>query len=383
MLTETDVNTIDFERGFINKGDLSRIENTMRRAMSGEDITVAFLGGSITQGCLSSTKETCYAYLVYEWWKNTFRNANVTYVNAGIGGTPSDFGVARVDKDVLSFDPDFTIVEFSVNDAATDYYMESYEGLVRHILSASEKNGLMLVHNVRYDTMESAEDKHVIVGRYYYVPEVSMKYSIYPEVANGNIDNREITPDDLHPNDAGHKLLSLVIISALEEILKGVRTKKEETPVSVELPKPLTKNTLENAYRLQNNTYQARLNGFETDNQVQNHITEMFRHGYTAWEKGASVSFDSECRSILVQYRKSVNKPTPVAKAVVDGDEKNAVILDGNFDEDWGDCLYTQPVLMHGDLKTHNVTITLIEDHTTQKEKDVVPFYLVSVIVGK
>ena len=67
----------------------------MRKAKSGEPITVGFLGGSITQGCLSSTPETCYAYLVYEWWKKQFPDTSVTYVNAGIGGTTSQFGVAR------------------------------------------------------------------------------------------------------------------------------------------------------------------------------------------------------------------------------------------------------------------------------------------------
>mgnify|MGYP001713161690 CR=1 FL=1 len=70
----------------------------MRKAKSGEPITVGFLGGSITQGCLSSTPETCYAYLVYEWWKKQFPDTSVTYVNAGIGGTTSQFGVARADR---------------------------------------------------------------------------------------------------------------------------------------------------------------------------------------------------------------------------------------------------------------------------------------------
>jgi len=374
---------INLDKGIINKGDITRIVKTMKRAMAGEEITVAFLGGSITQGSLATTPDNCYAHLVYEWWSEKFPKAKVNYLNAGIGGTPSDFGVARVDSDVFKYNPDFLIVEFSVNDSATDYYMESYEGLVRHILLASEKVGLMLVHNVRYDNMESAEDKHVIVGKYYDIPEVSMKYSIYPAVANGSIKNRDITPDDLHPNDAGHLLLSKVIINALEKIYEiawdGSLSCVSEAP----LPGPLTKNSLENAVRLQNYNYNAVLKGFEPDTAIQNHITEMFRNGYTARKKGDSISFSTTCKTMLVQYRKSVNKPAPVAMAIVDGREEDGVVLDGNFDEDWGDCLYTQPVLLHGDDSLHEVEIRIIKDHSQEKEKDVVPFYLVSVIAGK
>lgn len=43
---------IDCSRGVRNRGNLYRIERVMKKAMRGEDITVGFLGGSITQGCL-------------------------------------------------------------------------------------------------------------------------------------------------------------------------------------------------------------------------------------------------------------------------------------------------------------------------------------------
>ena len=81
---------------------------------------------------------------------------------------------------------------------------------------------------------------------------------------------------------------------------------------------------------------------------------------------------------LAVQYRKSVKKPAPVARAVVDGDEEHAVVLDANFDEDWGDCLYLQDLLVHGAHGPHTVDITLTETH----ENDAVPFYLVSVIAS-
>lgn len=45
------------------------------------------------------------------------------------------FGCARVQEDLLSGQRIFVIAEFSVNDEPGEHYMETYEGLIRHILS--------------------------------------------------------------------------------------------------------------------------------------------------------------------------------------------------------------------------------------------------------
>ena len=373
--------TINYKKGVINEGDTRRLQNTFVKALKGEKVTIGFLGGSITQGSLSSVQENCYASRVAKWFKDTFKDSEITFINAGIGGTPSDFGAARVSEDLLKYKPDFTIVEFSVNDAPTDYFMETYEGLVRHILSDSTENALMLVHNVRYDNMESAEDKHVIIGKYYDLPEVSMKYSLFPEVKNGNIDNREVTPDDLHPNDEGHRILSEQIIYYLEEVLKKVSREDALIEVSKTLPKPLTMNTYEHSRRLRNINSNPKLEGFEKDLTPQSHITEFFRYGFTAWKAGDSIEFEADCANVTVQYRKSIVKPAPMAKVTIDGECE--AILDGEFSEDWGDCLYTQPVLIHGEKKHHKIKITIIKDHSKEEIKDAVPFYLVSVIVSE
>ena len=52
---------IEYERGISNPGNLYRMKNLMARAEAGETLNIGFLGGSITQGCLASTPELCYA----------------------------------------------------------------------------------------------------------------------------------------------------------------------------------------------------------------------------------------------------------------------------------------------------------------------------------
>lgn len=198
-----------------------------------------------------------------------------------------------------------------------------------------------------------------------------MKSTIYPEVAAGRIPNRQITPDDLHPNDEGHALVASVITFFLDQVFAS-NAQETERPI----PAPLTANQYERSQRYQNHNSHPICRGFEADRTPQEHITQMFRHGYTAWKTGDSIEFTVEGTGIAVQYRKSVRKPAPIARVVVDNCEDTAVILDANFQEDWGDCLYIDTVLEHGDKKMHKVTVTIIESH----DDDVVPFYLVSVI---
>ena len=210
-------------------------------------------GSAWYQGSLSSTPQTCYAYRVYTWWKETFPQAEFVYCNAGIGGTTSEFGAARVGTDLLAERPDFVIVEFSVNDESTEHFKETYEGLVRKILGAAWNPAVLLVHNVFYHNGANAQMMHAAIGRHYDLPSVSMQSSIYPEVVAGRIENRAITPDDLHPNDEGHALVASVITYFLEQVRSGKLTGSNTSfAPGAKLPAPLTKNAYEDSVRIRN-----------------------------------------------------------------------------------------------------------------------------------
>lgn len=209
---------INYENAMSNHGNWDRICRVMRRASEGESLVIGFLGGSITMGSLSSTPQTCYAYHVYEWWCRTFPNAKFSYINAGIGATDSQFGCARAESDLLRYEPDFVVVDFSVNDESTEHFLETYEGVIRKLYYAEKKPAVMLLHNVYYHDGSNAQLQHAKIARHYDIPAVSMQSSIYPELLAGRIENRAITPDDLHPNDDGHELVASVIIHVLEQI---------------------------------------------------------------------------------------------------------------------------------------------------------------------
>ncbi|MCM1155210.1 MAG: SGNH/GDSL hydrolase family protein [Roseburia sp.] len=362
------------KKGWVNRGNLYRLKEVMKRAEAGDRMTLAFLGGSITQGSLSSEYTNCYAYLVFDWFVKKFPKTAFTYVNAGVGGTTSQFGVSRAEEDVLKYKPDLVMIEFSVNDDNTDFYKETYEGLVRKIYGNAFEPAVVLIHNICYDTGISAEEKHREIGAHYMLPSVSMKPTIYAQVMSGAIPVREVTPDDLHPNTTGHALLAQVISHFLEDVYAIRDEAEEKAPV----PAALTVNSYEKAARLQNHNFAPLCKGFTPDGTLKKYISDTFRGGWTASEKGASITFEVKGTEIAVQYRKSVNKPAPIALAIVDGDEEHAVTLDANFEETWGDSLTIETVAHHINNGPHTVEIRLTETH----EEDAVPFYLTSVIVS-
>ncbi|MBE5962636.1 MAG: SGNH/GDSL hydrolase family protein [Lachnospiraceae bacterium] len=360
------------ERGIKNIGNVSRFQTVFQKAEMGKPITVGFIGGSITMGSLSSTPETCYAYLVKQWFEKTFPGSKITYVNAGIGATTSQFGVARVQEDLLSYKPDLVIAEFSVNDKPEELFEETFEGLIRTILYASFEPALMMFENVEYDTGNNAAAVHDKVGFYYDLPMGDIKSSIYQAILDGRIERGKITPDNLHPNDLGHSFVAKVLIHLLEKI-------KEDHQIYEEIIKkePLSKNEYEHSIRYNSQNAEPSLTGFIKDESTSYGITDVFKHGYIGKKTGDVLSLIVTAKHIAIQYRKSIVKPAPIAKAVIDGKEEDAAILDANFEETWGDCLYLQNVFDGEKEETHTITITIISaDHT---ESD---FYLASIITA-
>lgn len=354
--------------------DLTRLKRCMKDAELGKELTIAFLGGSITQGSLATKEEYSYAHRVVSWWEKKFPQAVFHYVNAGIGGTTSHYGVARVVTDVLMYQPDLVIIDFSVNDEADEFYQETYEGMVRKVLSWPSEPAVILLNNVFYDTGISAQTFHNAVGNWYKVPHVSMKNTVYQRLQLGEFAREEITPDGLHPNDKGHELVAKEIIKFLEMVYIS----KSEQEYNSSLPVPMTANAYEDAKLLTIRNMIPKLHGFRADAQEKLGHLDHFKNGWIGKRTGDRIRFEVEASCIAVQYRKTVQKPACKARLILDGDEAHPVLLDGNFEEEWGDCLYLETVLHHGQDGKHTVEIEVLPG----AETDRTPFYLMALIVA-
>ncbi|MCR5733397.1 MAG: SGNH/GDSL hydrolase family protein [Lachnospiraceae bacterium] len=375
--------TFDEKKALVNPGNNARFSRVFKKLEEGKNVTIGFLGGSITQGSLSSEPETCYAYRVYDWLRNRFKESRITYVNAGVGGTTSVFGSARADADVLSHDPDIVFVEFSVNDECNEYFYESYEGLIRKLLYSEKKPAVAAIFNFYYENGKSAQRLHSKVARYYDIPAVSVLDAIYKDILSGKIEDiKLLSPDGLHPNDTGHELLGRIVIELINVLYERYRSGDIRSETA-EKKEPLTQNAFESALRLDNRNYRAHLEGFTEDKSLQLCVSDCFKNGWLGSKQNDRIVFDLsgeyECTGIAIQYSKTIKRPAPVISVTVDADTEKKTVIDAAFEETWGDLLDIRQLILHEEKAPHKLEIEVIDD----KDGRAVKFNLVSVIITR
>lgn len=206
------------DRSFVSWGNTSRIVKKLSQAASGEKTTVAYIGGSITEG-IGGTPDTCYAKLSYNYIAENYgKGDNVEYVNAGVSGTPSILGNLRVKKDVLDKNADIVFVEFAVNDGMEQLYKESYESLVRTVLQQENEPAVILLFTVT-KTGHTCQEHMSQIGELYGLPMISVPDAIQPEIEEGRMTWADYSDDEAHPNEEGHKLVAEFISNWFETLM--------------------------------------------------------------------------------------------------------------------------------------------------------------------
>ncbi len=118
--------------------------------------TIAFFGDSITEGCFELIprnsggfdnvfdRESVYHKKVSEILGVLFPTVPLNIINAGIAGTKAPYGLSRIERDVLSKNPDLTVVCFGLNDCEKEdegigEYVESLRDIFRRLREAGSE----------------------------------------------------------------------------------------------------------------------------------------------------------------------------------------------------------------------------------------------------
>lgn len=343
-----------YERAVLNEGNKSRLAAAMKKAESGEPVTVGVIGGSITQGSLASNPNLCYAELFHKYWTDKFPQSEVTFINAGIGGTNSYLGVHRVDDQLLCYSPDVVIVEFSVNDTDKVINKYSYDSLVRKILKCESSPAVMLLFTTQ-DNGTSLQDIHKEIGAAYDLPMLSYREVVYPEVAAGTLVWKAISPDNIHPNDEGHKLIGQLLSRYLDSVyddLDNIDTTNTEFTAE-----PYTADYFANG-RMWG---ASELNVSEMTGFVQggnNVYPQLFPDNFITEEEGY-LKFDIESQCIGFFYLKQTDGKGGKYDVYVDGERKG--VIDADFSGGWGNYGETQQILLGREKTAHTVEVKLSE----------------------
>jgi acyl-CoA thioesterase I len=223
------------EKSLVSVGNNYRFMKAVRKAGNGEQVTIAYLGGSITEGALAQPQaENCYAYLSYRYFAENYAKdkTKIQYINAGISGTPSMLGIERCNNDILSANPDIVFVEFAVNDDAriSDLH-DTYESLVRKLLNSPSRPAVILVFTLGHTGgFWSAQDIQEQIGKQYDLGMISVRDAIQEKITTGKMRNEDyFSGDGIHPDNDGHKLIA----SFIENYFKAATAKIPDTSFAV------------------------------------------------------------------------------------------------------------------------------------------------------
>lgn len=122
-------------------------------------VTVAFLGDSVTQGCFECyinekgeidtvfDPEAGYSAKLRHILHTLYPRAQINIVNAGISGDSAKGGLERIERDVLPFSPDLTVVSFGLNDCGGGIEkLPKFAERLRSIFDALQKRGSEVVY---------------------------------------------------------------------------------------------------------------------------------------------------------------------------------------------------------------------------------------------
>ncbi|MGN0552654.1 MAG: SGNH/GDSL hydrolase family protein [Oscillospiraceae bacterium] len=213
----------EFERkmlttSLVSVGNTHRLNEKLKTLENGGEITIGFIGGSITYGYTVKPEE-CYASRVCAYLEQEYPNGTLGYVNKGISGTPSILGNLRLKRDILDNNADIIFVEYAVNDGMETDYKESYESLVRTALSQENEPAVVLLFN-RTKEGHSAQEYMKNIGEFYSLPMISTADALTEALDSGDIEWESYYNDSSHPNPTGHELFCELIVYAFKESLK-------------------------------------------------------------------------------------------------------------------------------------------------------------------
>jgi lysophospholipase L1-like esterase len=342
-------------RALMSDGKPARLQHVMAKARRGETITFAVIGGSITQGAKASRPELRYGNLIADWWRQNFPKAKIEFVNAGIGATGSNYGALRAKRDLLSHQPDCVVVEYAVNDGPLEVCAQTLEGLTRQILAQPNQPAVLLVLMLHRHG-GSAQDWHAKVGRHYGLPMISWHDAVWPEIQARRMTWEQISPDEVHPNDFGHRQVACYVTAFLDKVLK-VLPADAQLPAVAPVPQPLLTDLYEHTALAEAADLKPVTNqGWTFD------ATNKF---WKSTQPGSVIEFQISGRQVYFMF---FRVKRAMGKAAVQLDDALPKVCDAWFDQTWGGYRVTELLGTNLPPTLHRVHVKLLEEKNPKSD---------------
>ena len=211
-----------------------RLPNAQYRLKVEKRLTVGFIGGSITD---NTTNGYGWRPRAVEYLRTHYPDAEITEIQAAIGGTGSEFGMYRCEWDLISGAPDLVFIEFALNDSG-DFYPDGEpvsgactETIIRKLREKLPYTEIVLTFTLNKgirDGMDSgrpyaSRDAQTALARVYGLPTVNIGDAMWRAVKHEyGGDWIPLTKGDcVHPNETGYTYCTREMTAFLDEALRG------------------------------------------------------------------------------------------------------------------------------------------------------------------
>ncbi|MCR5323845.1 MAG: SGNH/GDSL hydrolase family protein [Lachnospiraceae bacterium] len=334
------------EKSLLFTGNNYRIKKVLEKLRAGQDIYVAALGGSVTEGAGASSNDKGYAYLFADELKKTYApegSDTVHFVNAGLSGTPSSLGIMRYKQDVLDLlghVPDLLIIEFAVNDWQEATGGRAYESLICEALSANEECAVICMCSVSKGNWNT-QDVYLPIAKNYLVPVVSVRNAVFKTTSGKNerISASMYFYDEYHPSSYGHTLMKNCLMNLLKTVDEAEENVPKEMPESVVKGRDFVGLTAVDSV---NTVDGLNVGSFgATDDKV---VTMYFTKAvsfpnnfyHKAGEENTPLTLKVKCKNILINYKTSTDASFGNAAFYVDGEL--VATAEGHTGGAWNNC---------------------------------------------
>jgi lysophospholipase L1-like esterase len=205
------------EYSILDFGNNSKIKSVLRRARAGEELTIAFLGGSITER-YNGGREGCYGKVFTKKFSGEYSTSDkIRFINAGLAGTDSLMGLIRAERDVLQYIPDMIFVEFAVNDSKDSLHREAYESLLRRLIRSGQHPAVILIF-VRAEAGYTCQGQMQAAGEHYHLPMVSIADAITRMLSEDRMLWSDYADDYIHPHKQGNVMIADCLMRFLRRV---------------------------------------------------------------------------------------------------------------------------------------------------------------------
>ncbi len=203
------------------------LPNVFAKLTGGQEVRIAYLGGSITAAHGWRPKSLA-------WLKAEYPQARVVEINPAISGTGSDYSACRLGGDVLAHAPDLVFLECRVNGGG-GYEAKSVEGVVRQIWTRLPEADICFVYTLHQGMLKDlqagktpafgAVQEHI--ANAYGIPSIDFGVEIAARERAGSLLFKGDAPvagkllfstDGVHPGDEGHAIYCETLARSMRKI---------------------------------------------------------------------------------------------------------------------------------------------------------------------